>query len=88
MTAVDRSSKMIEAARAARARRGRGRAREFLVLALEALDLGARRFDTVLAVRVGLFHREPARARSLVEPWLAPGGRIVAAFDPPPSGGG
>ena len=40
---------------------------------LEALDLGARRFDTVLAVRVGLFHREPARARSLVEPWLAPG---------------
>jgi len=34
-------------------------------------------------VRVGLFHREPARARALAERWLAPGGRIVAAFDEP-----
>jgi len=73
LTAIDRSPKMIDAA----ARRNAtfvadGRA-EFLVMQLEALDLGDRRFDVVFAVRVGLFHREPVRARGLVEPWLAPG---------------
>ena len=45
------------------------------------LDLGERRFDKVFAVRVGLFHREPERARALVEPWLAPGGRLVTEYD-------
>jgi Methyltransferase domain len=54
-----------------------GRA-EFLLGALEDIDLGERRFDTILAVRVGLFHREPDRARSLAARWLVPGGRIVA----------
>ena len=33
--------------------------------------------------RVGLFHREPERARALAEPWLAPGGTISAFCDPP-----
>ncbi len=80
VTAVDRSPKMIEVARR---RCAAWPEAEFFVMELEALDLGERRFDTVLAVRVGLFHREPARARKLVEPWLAPGGRIVAVFDPP-----
>jgi len=50
---------------------------------LEDLDLGERRFDTILAVRVGLFHREPERARGLAEPWLAPGGTLRAFFDTP-----
>lgn len=83
LTAIDRSPKMIAAA----ARRNAGWVHdgiaEFLVARLEALDLGERRFDVVFAVRVGLFHREPDRARGLVEPWLAPGGRCVAIFDPP-----
>ena len=43
---------------------------------LEDVDLGERRFDAILAVRVGLFHREPERARALAERWLAPGGRL------------
>jgi ubiquinone/menaquinone biosynthesis C-methylase UbiE len=81
LTAVDRSPKMIAAA----ARRNAdavaaGRA-EFLVAELEDLGLGDRRFDLVLAVRVGLFHREPERARRLVEPWLAPGGTVHAFYD-------
>jgi hypothetical protein len=59
-----------------------GRA-EFLVADLEDLGLGERRFDLVLAVRVGLFHREPERARALVAPWLAPGGTVHAPFDRP-----
>jgi ubiquinone/menaquinone biosynthesis C-methylase UbiE len=84
LTAVDRSPKMIEAAalrNAADVDAGRA---EFLVAELEDLaPLGDRRFDLVFAVRVGLFHREPERARRLVEPWLAPGGSVHAYFDPP-----
>ena len=56
---------------------------EFLVATLEDLDLEDRRFEKIFAVRVGLFHRDPARARSLVEPWLAPGGTVLAFFDSP-----
>jgi Methyltransferase domain len=59
-----------------------GRA-EFLVASLEDLDLGERRFDTIFAVRVGLFHRDPERARGLAEQWLAPGGQVRAFFDEP-----
>ena len=56
---------------------------EFPVAELEDLDLGDRRFDLIFAVRVGLFHREPERARALVEPWLASRGTVRALFDPP-----
>jgi hypothetical protein len=56
---------------------------EFLVAELEDLDLGDRRFDKIFAVRVGLFHREPERARRLAGAWLAPGRRLISVFDPP-----
>ncbi len=81
LTAVDRSPKMIAAAarrNAAHVKAGRA---EFLVARLEELDLGDRRVDKVFAVRVGLFHREPARARALAERWLAPGGRLLTEYD-------
>jgi ubiquinone/menaquinone biosynthesis C-methylase UbiE len=83
LTAIDRSEKMIEAAtrrNAAHIEVGRA---EFLVSSLEDLNLGDRRFDKIFAVRVGLFHRDPERARSLVERWLAPGGAVFVFFDPP-----
>jgi ubiquinone/menaquinone biosynthesis C-methylase UbiE len=84
LTAVDRSARMIEAAsrrNAAYVEAGRA---EFLVADLEDLGLlGDRRFEKIFAVRVGLFHREPERARSLVEPWLAPGGEVFAVVDAP-----
>ena len=83
LTAVDRSAKMIEAAERRNAAYVKAARAEFLVAALEDLDLGDRRFDKIFAVRVGLFHREPERARALAEPWLAPGGSISAFFDPP-----
>ncbi len=80
-TAVDRSPAMIAAAeRRNAAHVAAGRA-EFLVMTLEALELGEHRFDVVFAARVGLFHREPERARAYVEPWLAPGGRLVTLYD-------
>ena len=83
LTAVDRSPKMIEAARRRNAEHMEAGRAEFLVATLEDLDLGDRRFDKVFAVRVGLFHREPERARELAERWLAPGGSVSAFFDPP-----
>jgi ubiquinone/menaquinone biosynthesis C-methylase UbiE len=83
LTAIDRSAKMIAAAARRNAEHVAAGRAEFLVMRLEELDLGERRFDLVFAVRVGLFHREPARARALVEPYLAPGGRILSVFDPP-----
>ena len=83
LTAIDRSPKMIAAAAQRNAAFVDAGTAEFLVATLEELDLGERRFDTIFAVRVGLFHREPARARALAERWLAPGGTVTAVFDPP-----
>jgi ubiquinone/menaquinone biosynthesis C-methylase UbiE len=83
LTAVDRSPKMIEAAARRNAEHVEAGRAEFLVAQLEDLDLGDRRFDRIFAVRVGLFHREPDRARRLAERWLAPGGTVTAVFDPP-----
>jgi ubiquinone/menaquinone biosynthesis C-methylase UbiE len=80
LTAVDRSPKMIEAARSRNAEYVESGKAEFLVAELEDLDLGDRRFEKIFAVRVGLFHREPERARGLAERWLAPGGDLVSVF--------
>ena len=86
LIAIDRSPKMIEAAGRRNAAYVEAGKAEFLVATLEDLDLGDRRFDKILAVRVGLFHREPERARRIVERWLAPGGTVLAVFDAPPPG--
>jgi ubiquinone/menaquinone biosynthesis C-methylase UbiE len=83
LTAIDRSQKMIDAAIRRNGAYIEDGTAEFLVGRLEQLDLGDRRFDTIFTVRVGLFHREPERARALVEPYLALGGRLHAFFDPP-----
>lgn len=83
LTAVDRSAKMIQAStrrNAAYVEAGRA---EFLVATLEDLDLGDRCFDKIFAVRVGLFHRDPERARGIVERWLAPGGALFVFYDQP-----
>jgi ubiquinone/menaquinone biosynthesis C-methylase UbiE len=84
LTAIDRSPKMIQAAARRNAAYVEAGTAEFLIAALEDVDLGARRFDKVFAVRVGLFHREPDRARGLAERWLAPGGAVFAFLDAPP----
>ena len=83
VTAVDRSA--VAVARASKrlaTEIADGRA-EVLRRDLEDLALGDRAYDVVLAVRVGLFRRDPDRAHALVAPWLAPGGRVVAIYDPP-----
>lgn len=83
LTAIDRLAKMIQAAmrrNAAYVEAGRA---EFLVASFEDLDLGDRRFDKIFAVRVGLFHHDPERARGIVERWLAPGGVLFVFYDQP-----
>jgi ubiquinone/menaquinone biosynthesis C-methylase UbiE len=83
LTAIDRSPKMIAAAAKRNAAYVEAGTAEFVVATLEELELGERRFDVIFAVRVGLFHREPERARRLAERWLAPGGTLRAVFDEP-----
>ena len=82
-TAVDRSERMIEAARRRNALFVEAGRAEFLVGELETVDLGSRRFDAIFAARVGLFHREPDRARGLAQRWLARGGRLRVFLDVP-----
>ena len=85
LTAIDRSPKMIAAATKRNLAHVHAGKAEFLVATLEHLApaLEDRRFDVVFAVRVGLFDREPTKARELVVPWLKPTGRVHAFFDPP-----
>jgi ubiquinone/menaquinone biosynthesis C-methylase UbiE len=83
LTAVDRSRKMIEAATRRNAVHIQAGRAEFICADFEELDLGSRRFDKIFAVRVGLFWREPVRARSLAEKWLAPDGELFVEFDEP-----
>lgn len=81
--AIDRSAKMIAAAERRNAPHvATGRAR-FMRADLETVDLGAARFDRILAVRVRLFHTEPDRAQALAQRWLAPGGRLLSIYDTP-----
>lgn len=87
VTAIDRSPKMIDAARRRNAHHAAEGTVELLVGALEDIDLGARRFDKVLAARIGLFHREPERARALASRWLAPGGNLYMFYDAPAATG-
>jgi ubiquinone/menaquinone biosynthesis C-methylase UbiE len=83
LTAIDRSAKMVEAAARRNAAYVTAGTASFVVATLEDLDLGEQRFDKIFAVRVGLFHRDPDRARELAERWLAPGGKLTAVFDEP-----
>nr|WP_298725529.1 class I SAM-dependent methyltransferase [uncultured Steroidobacter sp.] len=83
LVAIDRSRKMIAAAlQRNREHVDAGRA-EFHVADVLKFDPGRRKFDKIFAVRVGLFHRDPSLARQLLEPWLAPRGKIVLVYDEP-----
>jgi cyclopropane fatty-acyl-phospholipid synthase-like methyltransferase len=81
--AHDRSKKMITAAKLRNRQYVDSGLAEFHVADFLDFDPGTRRFDKIFAVRVGLFHREPARSRKLVEQWLAPGGKLFVAYDEP-----
>ncbi|WP_369252003.1 methyltransferase domain-containing protein [Geodermatophilus amargosae] len=77
VVAVDRSARMVAAAaRRNRAAVEEGRVR-LLAAALVDADLGAERFDAVVAVDVRAFWTPPAPEWDVVARVLAPGGRVV-----------
>jgi cyclopropane fatty-acyl-phospholipid synthase-like methyltransferase len=81
ITAIDRSSKMIEMAR----RRNRehidaGRA-ALEAIALEDVDLGDRRFDKVFAFNVAPFWQQPEAALGAVREHLARDGTVSIFWD-------
>ena len=82
LLAIDRSSKMIDAALRRNSRYVEAGTAEFICADFESLDLGARRFTKVLAARVALFHREP-NARAAAERLLTAGGKIFIEYDEP-----
>ena len=83
ITAIDRSEKMLTAARKRNARWVEQGVAEFILGDLETIDLGDRRFNKAVAVRVGLFHRSSNYARALTERWLEPGGQVFSFYDTP-----
>ena len=81
ITAIDRSQKMIAAAR----RRNRlhvesGRA-VLEAVALEDVDLGDQRFDRIFAFNVAPFWLEPNEALEVVREHLAPSGTVYVFWD-------
>jgi cyclopropane fatty-acyl-phospholipid synthase-like methyltransferase len=83
LLAIDRSKKMIDAA----VRRNKeyleaGKA-EFRLADVMKFDPGPQRFDKILAVRVGLLHRDEDKARRHLEKWLKPKGKIFLVYDEP-----
>lgn len=85
LVAIDRSEKMIAAAGRRNAMHVAAGIAEFHVASLEKFDPKGCQFDAVLAIRVGIFHREPRRARNIVRRWLKPEGRVIAVYDEPPN---
>ncbi len=75
ITAIDRSPKMIEAARKRnREHLASGRA-ELVLASLDEADLGRERFDKVFAVHVRSLWDRPGEL-DVVRGWLAPGGTL------------
>ena len=83
VVAIDRSPKMIAAAKRRNRVHVKAGLAEFHAVDLEQYDPKGQRFDAILALRIGLFHREPEKAQALVQRWLRPGGRLVAEYDKP-----
>lgn len=83
LLAIDRSAKMIEAARQRNAPYVKAGTAQFLCTDFESLDVGAQRFTKILAARVALFERD-AGARAALQRLLAPGGKMFIEYDEPP----
>jgi ubiquinone/menaquinone biosynthesis C-methylase UbiE len=87
ITAVDRSSTAIEAAR----RRNRDDVTAGRVVlhtvALEAAGFPDDSFDKIFAINVNLFWvRHPDRELAALRRWLAPGGALHLCWEPPDAG--
>ncbi len=82
-TAIDRSQKMIDAAKRRNAQFVAEGKAEFLLGDMQTIDLGDRLFNKIFAQRVRLFHEQPELAHALAKRWLAPRGKIFVEYDEP-----
>lgn len=82
ITAIDRSAKMIEAARKRNHEHIAAGKAELIVAAVDEADFGRERFDVVFAVHVRSLWDQP-RELDLVRSWLAPGGKLYLFHQQP-----
>lgn len=81
--ALDRSPAMIAAAQRRNAAHVAVGKAAFQAAALHEASLGGTTFDTVFAIRVGVFVRgSPARELAIIRERLAPGGCFHLVYDP------
>lgn len=81
--AIDRSKKMVDMATKRNQRFVNVGLAKFMQSEFESLDLGDKKFDKVLAMRVRLFHEQPEQAIKLARRWLSPKGKLFVQYDEP-----
>jgi cyclopropane fatty-acyl-phospholipid synthase-like methyltransferase len=85
ITAIDRSAKIIEAAKKRNADHVAAGVASFQTATLLDADLGDALFDKIFAINVGLFfRRRPVRELAILREHLAPDGRLFLFHEPPP----
>lgn len=87
VTALDRSQKMIDAVIAGSPDALAAGKLAVRAEALEDADFGGQTFAGILAINVDFNLRLGTRWPATLAALLAPGGRLVLAFDPPPGAG-
>jgi SAM-dependent methyltransferase len=83
LTAIDRSAKMIAAAKKRNAPHVTAGKVRFETIALADADFGRRRFSKVFAINVNLFWIEPAKELPIVRRLLRPDGALYLFYQPP-----
>jgi cyclopropane fatty-acyl-phospholipid synthase-like methyltransferase len=87
IVAIDHSPQMIDMARKRNAECVAAGKASFQTVSLHEADFGDARFDTVFAIRIGVFVRgKPARELAVVKDCLAPGGSFHLVYDPAVAG--
>lgn len=85
IAAIDRSPKMIEAARKRNAGHVAVGVACFQTASLDRADLDGVLFDKIFAINVGLFWRQrPLRELEMLREHLAPKGKLYLFHEPPP----
>jgi cyclopropane fatty-acyl-phospholipid synthase-like methyltransferase len=82
ITAIDRSAKMVEMAKARNAEHIAAGKATILMADLRDVDLGNQRFDKIFASHINLFWQHPKRALAIVKRLLTPGGAFYLISQP------
>jgi cyclopropane fatty-acyl-phospholipid synthase-like methyltransferase len=85
IVAIDRSQKMIEAAKRRNADHVTAGTATFQTATPLDADLGDARFEKIFAINVGMFWRQrPVRELEILRDHLATSGRLFLFYEPPP----